>query len=172
MKKLVDAGHIIVSPLKKAIMIIICLTAVIGIDRITKIAAKNHLKGQGTISVLGDIVVLRYAENRGAFLGLGSSLPERTRFYVFIILPAIVLVGVVGGLLFSRHVTGLQLIALAVVLGGGIGNLIDRIYYRGMVADFLNMGIGRIRTGIFNVADIAIMAGAVLFIVSALRKKG
>jgi len=45
------------------------------------------------------------------------------------------------------------------LLAGGIGNLIDRLFHNGLVIDFLNVGIGPIRTGIFNVADMAIMAG-------------
>ena len=50
------------------------------------------------------------------------------------------------------------------MLAGGIGNLIDRVFHGGLVIDFLNMGIGPVRTGIFNVADMAIMAGFALLI--------
>ena len=60
-------------------------------------------------------------------------------------------------------------VASALVIGGGIGNLIDRIYNGGYVVDFMNMGINHIisfipRTGIFNVADIWIMLGAALLL--------
>ena len=57
--------------------------------------------------------------------------------------------------------------AVALLLAGGIGNLLDRLFHGGLVIDFLNMGIGPLRTGIFNVADMAIMAGfALLFLQS------
>jgi signal peptidase II len=52
------------------------------------------------------------------------------------------------------------------VAGGGISNLIDRLFYDGRVTDFLNIGIGSFRTGIFNLADMAILAGALLLILS------
>jgi signal peptidase II len=54
------------------------------------------------------------------------------------------------------------LIALALFLGGGIGNLIDRLTNDGRVIDFMHIGFGFLRTGIFNVADMALMTGVVL----------
>ncbi|HXC20398.1 MAG TPA: signal peptidase II, partial [Steroidobacteraceae bacterium] len=59
-----------------------------------------------------------------------------------------------------------RFIALALIAGGGISNLIDRLLYGGRVTDFLNVGIGSLRTGIFNVADMAILAGALLLILN------
>jgi signal peptidase II len=55
-------------------------------------------------------------------------------------------------------------LACALLLGGAIGNLIDRVRFDGLVIDFMNLGIGPLRTGIFNVADVAISVGAVLLI--------
>ena len=57
----------------------------------------------------------------------------------------------------------LRAVALSLVCGGGLGNLIDRIRFDGHVTDFLNVGVGSVRTGIFNVADMALMVGMVLF---------
>ncbi len=54
--------------------------------------------------------------------------------------------------------------ALALVIGGGTSNLIDRLYYGGYVVDFLNVGVGSVRTGIFNFADVFIMVGVLLLI--------
>lgn len=64
----------------------------------------------------------------------------------------------------------IETIALSLAVGGGIGNLIDRIAF-GSVTDFLNFGIGQVRTGIFNVADMAIMAGLFLFLYAAMKPK-
>jgi signal peptidase II len=58
-----------------------------------------------------------------------------------------------------------KMISLSLVLGGGIGNLIDRIFNEGRVIDFMNIGIGSLRTGVFNVADIAISCGVVWLLV-------
>jgi len=55
-------------------------------------------------------------------------------------------------------------VALALLAGGGTSNLLDRLLYDGRVTDFLNVGIGSLRTGIFNLADMAIMAGALLLV--------
>jgi signal peptidase II len=60
-------------------------------------------------------------------------------------------------------------VALSLIAGGGLSNLIDRIAYGGYVIDFLNIGLGGLRTGIFNIADVAIMVGAISLIVRSLR---
>jgi signal peptidase II len=64
-----------------------------------------------------------------------------------------------------------QFVALGLLLAGGVGNLIDRINQNGHVTDFLNVGIGPVRTGIFNVADMAIMAGAGLLFWLSFRQE-
>jgi signal peptidase II len=63
----------------------------------------------------------------------------------------------------SRPQNPLVGVSIALVVGGGVSNLIDRLRYGGYVVDFLNVGIGSLRTGIFNVADMAIMAGVLLW---------
>jgi signal peptidase II len=63
-----------------------------------------------------------------------------------------------------------QMIAVSLLLAGGIGNLLDRVFHNGLVIDFLNMGIGPLRTGIFNVADMAIMAGFALLLLQRSRE--
>jgi signal peptidase II len=56
--------------------------------------------------------------------------------------------------------------AWGLVIGGGVSNLVDRLWYGGYVVDFLNVGIGPVRTGIFNFADVFIMVGVLLLIFS------
>ena len=63
---------------------------------------------------------------------------------------------------------GWGLIAVALFASGGASNLIDRLV-RGSVIDFMNVGVGPVRTGIFNVADVAVMAGAALLAVAHLH---
>jgi signal peptidase II len=61
----------------------------------------------------------------------------------------------------------LQTISWALICGGGFGNLIDRFSRHGYVTDFLNVGIGTLRTGIFNIADFALLVGIALLVLSS-----
>jgi len=63
------------------------------------------------------------------------------------------------------------LVGFALILAGGVGNLIDRVLNDGRVVDFMNVGIGRVRTGVFNVADMALMAGVGLVLIVGLLSK-
>ena len=88
---------------------------------------------------------------------------------IFTGLNVAILAGVLGFLLFKRQINPIFVWALGLILSGGIGNLIDRIIYNGRVADFLNVGIGGLRSGIFNIADLAIVAGLLLVIYAEVR---
>ena len=113
---------------------------------------------------LGDTLRIQYAENPGAFLGAGGGLPAQQRFWLLVVVNAVVLIAI-PAVLVARSDFGLrQMIAVSLLLAGGIGNLIDRVFHDGLVIDFLNVGIGPLRTGIFNVADMAIMAGFALLL--------
>ena len=71
--------------------------------------------------------------------------------------------------LLAKSSQGLFVFALALILSGGSSNLIDRFVNEGYVVDFINLGAGSLRTGIFNVADIAIVVGASLLCVQSWR---
>lgn len=134
------------------------IVATIGCDRVTKHVATMTLAGSPMQSYLSDTVRLGYAENTGGFLSLGSSLPPAARTLVFVggtglALAVLFLVAI------RAAVDRWTLLGLALFIGGGASNWIDRVM-RGSVVDFLNVGLGPVRTGIFNVADVAIMAGA------------
>lgn len=127
------------------------------VDQWAKVIARDRLQFSGRHSFLGDTFRLEYAENRGAFLSLGSNLPEGVRTTVF---SGIVSIGVAALLVMTfRSRDHRNALPLALVSAGGVGNLIDRFYRDGAVIDFLNVGVGNLRTGIFNVADMAIMGG-------------
>ena len=138
------------------------LLTTIGCDRITKQAARTKLMGAPTQSYFAGTVQLEYAENTGAFLSLGSQLPEwaRTtllRVGVALALAALVLIAL------KYQWSGFALAGASLTFAGGVSNLLDRIF-RGSVVDFMSIGVGPIRTGIFNVADVAIIVGGVLLI--------
>ncbi|MFN3659621.1 MAG: signal peptidase II [Brevinematales bacterium] len=142
-------------------------------DQITKALAKEYLPRGEIIPIVGDVFVFMYAENEGAFLGLGSSLPSPIRTWVLVIFPTLLLVVFIGGLFFrEKNPTLLHILTMASIVGGGMSNLFDRMIYNGRVIDFMNFGIGPIfRTGILNVADLWITFGAIVLIIWGGRDK-
>ena len=79
------------------------------------------------------------------------------------------LLGMLAYTLRSREPSLSSLVGLALVFAGGISNFTDRLVHGGQVVDFLNLGLGPLRTGIFNVADVAIVAGTLLLCRGPLR---
>lgn len=141
--------------------------ATIGCDRVTKSVASTALAGVPVRSYLADTIRLTYAENAGAFLSLGAALPQIARTVLFVAGTGAT-IGVLG--LFAWHFRWKGWLALGVTLfvAGGISNWVDRAT-TGHVIDFLNIGIGPLRTGIFNVADMAILAGALLVFIVEIK---
>ena len=103
---------------------------------------------------------LQFSENAGGFMSLGRGLPGSVRFWLLIIGVGVALTGMLQFVLFSREMDRFSVIAASLIVGGGFSNLLDRLYNDGLVVDFLNAGIGHVRTGIFNLADVAIMVGS------------
>ena len=136
------------------------LTSFIGCDQATKHYATETLQHSETQSYLGDTVRLDYALNPGGFLSLGSSLTPNVRFCIFVGFNLCVMLAITVMLIYNWNARLAIFSSLAYMLAGGIGNLIDRISNDGLVTDFVNVGVGPIRTGIFNVADVGVMFGA------------
>jgi signal peptidase II len=134
----------------------------ISCDQVSKHVASTHLMDGPGQSYLGDSLRLEYSENNGAFLGLGAGLPRWARTTLFSIGTGALLIGCVVAAL-TRHLRGVALFGLWLLFAGGLSNLVDRVV-AGRVVDFLNVGIGPVRTGIFNVADMAIMLGVALLL--------
>ena len=157
--------------LPKIITVSLITVISVACDQATKAVAKQYLAPASLWSFAGDTFRLQYAENSGAFLSLGASLPDPWRHLVLTVLVGIFLLGLLVYLLFSRSLPSAAIICLALVFAGGISNLIDRIAYDGRVIDFLNVGIGPLRTGIFNLADMAITFGALFLAIDSYRQK-
>ncbi len=156
---------------KRLIVISLVLAGCLGVDRTTKAIAQARLSRHESHSFLGDTVRLQLANNKGAFLSLGASLPEFWRQMLFNGFTGVILLGLLGYALFSRTASPSVVFAIALFFAGGVSNLVDRLLYHGHVVDFLNMGIGPLRTGVFNLADVCIMAGAVILAVTASMEK-
>jgi signal peptidase II len=156
---------------KRLFILLLAGGSAVLLDRITKIWAVNTLKGAGSTSYWDDFFRLVYAENTGAFLSLGSGLSDHWRTLVLSILPVLVLLYVLYFILFSSNLSTWQATAFSLILGGGASNIVDRVM-QGMVVDFMNMGLFGLRTGIFNVADMAIMAGLFMMLFTMFRQRG
>ena len=149
------------------LMVLLC----IGCDHATKIAAVRLLDGSPPIELARGIVRLELAYNPGAFLGLGAGLPVAFRALVFGgAIPAMV---VAASFLFLRDRTlgAAARLSLGLLAGGGLANGLDRALHGGLVTDFVSVGMGPLRTGIFNAADVAVMAGVALLLLSGTLRK-
>lgn len=165
----------IVQWLLRFLLLLSVTTLNIACDRVTKEAA-GVLEGRRPISYLSGVLMLGYAENKGAFLSAGSSLPDTARTIILIVVPAAFILAVaLYTLLRKRHEDEKtevgETIAVACLLGGGGSNIWDRIFNHGRVIDFLNLGIGPVRTGIFNAADLSILLGCGILLVVYLKSK-
>ena len=145
------------------LLLLVLMIATIGCDRVTKHIAATTLSEAPSRSFAGDTFRLDYAENTGAFLSLGANWPPRVRTAVFSGGSGLLLV-VLGVVAIRSGWPRQALVGVALFVAGGASNLFDRIT-DGVVIDFMNVGIGSLRTGIFNVADMAIMLGATILVV-------
>lgn len=154
---------------KRVGMVFSILFLSVAADQISKKAATEWLRGHPPLVYLGNLFRFDYVENPGAFLSLGGTLSPQMRFWVLNVAVAGFLVVLLYSLLTNRTMTRFQVISLSLVLGGGVSNLIDRFFrHNGQVIDFMNMGIGSLRTGVFNVADVFIMFGIIAYAITNL----
>lgn len=156
---------------KRWVIIFVVFVSCVGCDQATKSIARSVLSETVTWSCLGDTVRLHLVYNKGGFLSLGASLPAHWRKGLFIIGAGSLLMGVLAYAVLSKPRNFSAVLAAALVFGGGSGNLYDRITCGGMVVDFINIGIGPVRTGLFNVADLMIFIGLLILIFTALRRE-
>ncbi|HEY6867501.1 MAG TPA: signal peptidase II [Candidatus Eisenbacteria bacterium] len=133
---------------------------VMALDRWTKHWASATLPFNRPVAVLGDYVRLTYTRNSGVAFGLGQG--TGFPWYVFSIAAVVIILW----LLLRRRVEGVpRQLALALILGGALGNLVDRLG-SGEVVDFIEVGVPRWHWPVFNVADSAVSVGVILFILT------
>jgi signal peptidase II len=145
-------------------LVALVLVGCVGCDQITKSLAREYLAGTGLHSYLGDLFRLEYALNPGAFLSLGASLSPAARYDSFTIAVSALVVALLAWAVLSQRLGTLQRVAAAAVGAAGLSNVIDRLRFDGAVTDFLNFGLGSIRTGIFNVADAILMVSVIVLL--------
>ncbi|MBP8238988.1 MAG: signal peptidase II [Saprospiraceae bacterium] len=151
--------------MKRYLLVIALLICSIGLDRWTKLLAIEHLKDEPMRDIVGRFFQLVFVENTGAFLSFGANFPDVVKLIVLTIMPAVLLGALLLYTLFSTQLNTWQVVAFSLISGGGISNLFDRIT-EGKVVDFMIMGIGSLRTGVFNTADVCIMIGLFMMLPS------
>jgi len=154
---------------RRLLAAVVILASCIGCDQATKAIATRELVDAEPRTYFGGVLRLQYALNPGGFLSLGHDLPKPVRNGIFTGFGVGLMAVLAAYLVAKRNASPAVFGAIALMLAGGIGNLIERMCRDGLVTDFMSVGIGPLRTGIFNVADMAIMAGAGGAILLSLR---
>lgn len=140
----------------------------VGCDQAAKTYATLTLAHRQPIGVLGEMFRLQYSENTGAMLGVGGDLSGTTRFWIFVVLAGCALLGILSYTILGKDLRPVDIFSFSLILGGGAGNLIDRLFKGGVVIDFMILTLGSLRTAIFNIADTAVVSGILLLAISNL----
>lgn len=153
----------------RLITVLAIVGVTVGLDQWTKALAVTHLQGKPPRPYLGGFFDLEYAENTGAFLSLGENLDPFTKRIVLNALPALLLVGLLVYIFRDKTIDRWQTAALAFIVGGGLSNIVDRVL-NDYVVDMMHIQVTEwLETGVFNVADMAIMLGMFMMLPSVLR---
>ena len=132
------------------------------VDQLTKIAVQHWLKPIGDFPLIDGVLHLTYLENRGMAFGMMQG-----QKWLLIWVTAIVMLVLIAAVMMGKVKKPATLFTVAVIIGGGVGNLIDRIY-RGYVIDFIYVKI--INFAIFNFADICVTCGTAVLLFILLRE--
>ncbi len=152
---------------KRRLIVVMIPVVCILLDQLSKQFARQTLYGAPARLAAAGMLRIEYTENPGAFLSLGANLPDELRFVVFTLFVVALLIGLaVFAWRMSDDTPMAVVVAIALVIGGGVSNLIDRLANDGRVVDFMQLNAGPLHTGVFNVADVAIMGGLALMLVS------
>ncbi len=142
----------------------------VGCDQVSKELTRQKVEPEVFIPVIKNHLILTNVENTGAMLGFGQDLPPILKRFLLQALPMLLLLIMLYRVMSKPNLNLLLIVAFALVIGGGLGNLIDRIAY-GSVTDFFQIRLGVLRTGIFNMADVAVTIGVIMFIFLIIRGK-
>jgi signal peptidase II len=151
-------------------VILLLIIINIGCDQLTKSIVRRKVMPFAEIHLLDNHLTITKVENTGAFLSAGHVLPGIVRFIVLSLFPMAALLFGVYYVITRHHLSRLAFVGLSFIIGGGIGNVFDRMYH-GSVTDFLHIRFGIFQTGIFNMADVSIMTGGGLLLLSWLLSK-
>ena len=154
----------------KHILILALILINFGCDQISKELVRNKVENNAYIPLVKDNLILTKVENTGAALGFGANFSPWIKNVLLNFLPLTVPLVLVYRIFKKSNLDKWVLVAFAFLIGGGLGNLIDRFLY-GSVTDFFHLRIGLLKTGIFNMADVSVTIGAICLIIAMLNTK-
>lgn len=153
----------------------ILAATVIAVDQVTKAIIATQWPGDGVFiaDVFGnDFLWIIHVRNKAIAFSIGNGLPELARTALFIVLPLVVIAGLVWYYFKTDDFVGIQRWAVAGIVGGGVGNLIDRVFRPDGVVDFISVNfyglLGFSRWPTFNVADSSVVVCGILLFASVL----
>ena len=139
--------------------------AVVIVDQLTKILVANNMQVSRHIPLIKDVLHITYVRNEGMAFGLFSG-----QRWLFMVPSVILIAAVLWAIVKYGRRNKLLDTAFGLILGGGIGNMIDRVS-RGYVVDMIDFCAFDFWQWVFNVADSAVVVGAGLFIIALLTDK-
>ncbi|MDZ7343589.1 MAG: signal peptidase II [candidate division KSB1 bacterium] len=145
--------------------VLLFTVAIVILDQITKLVVKSRFYYGESIEIFGDLLRLTYIQNEG--MAFGIRFGGKLFFTIFASLASVI---ILVYLYRMRHERFFPRLSLALILGGAIGNLIDRFAY-GAVVDFIDVGIGSTRWPVFNIADSGVTVGMIILIFIVLFEK-
>lgn len=150
-------------------MLVLAFT--IGCDQVSKSIVRKKVSDYQTINFIHNHITIEKVENTGAFLSMGDSVSKPVRIIFLNIVPLILILASLVYILIKINLNRITLLAIILMIGGGIGNIYDRIVH-GSVTDFLYIDLGGIfHTGVFNVADLCITVGISMILLQSWFKK-
>jgi signal peptidase II len=152
----------------KAMLFMAVLVAVLLLDISTKLLIQKHFFLYQQMDIIGDYVRLTYIYNPGAAFGIHVGEHSRS---IFLVLSLVALGALVSMYWFTPVADRVRLASIALICGGAVGNLIDRIRSASGVVDFIDVGVGTIRWPVFNIADMAVTTGAILLALSLWKEE-
>lgn len=155
--------------IRRRLILLAIIALTIALDQGTKALVRRTL--MNAYPIRAGVLTLLHTENAGAFLSLGADLPPNLRHLIFDGLVSIGLIAAAFVLFTGRMQPGTDDVAIAFIIGGGVGNLIDRFRLGGRVTDFIYLAAGPLHTGVFNIADMAITGGVLWLAISWMFRK-
>jgi len=156
--------------LLRAGLITVVILANISCDQVSKNLVRHKMYPYEMIHLFDNHILVTRVENSGAFLSVGDALPSSIKYVLLSFVPLLA-VGLGLVYVFTKpRIPARILMGLSFVIGGGMGNLFDRITY-GSVTDFLHVRFGVFQTGIFNLADVSIITGILIILLHFLVRE-
>lgn len=152
------------------VIIFLILLTNISCDQASKKIVRQEIDYNQEIQVIPNHFTLTHVENTGAFLSMGNSLPNPLKFMLLSLLPLLAIGFGIYYISTKQEVNKAGLLGFCCIIGGGIGNIFDRMVY-GSVTDFLYLRWGVLHTGIFNFADVSIMFGMGIILIFSFLKR-